>query len=128
MNVSMELIEHKRLSSLSTWHAVCSGRMLIPCVKIGPMKRVHVVFHDGGGGHRNAAVALQTIVSEQKRDWQGELIQFQDLTDRLALLRKITGISIQQQYNNLLQNGWTRRSTSLLSVLQKPIRPLLMPL
>ena len=43
------------------------------------MKRVHVVFHDGGGGHRNAAVALQTIVSEQKRDWQIELIQFQAL-------------------------------------------------
>src|SRR5438445_13107319 len=122
MNVSMELIEHKRLSSLSTWHAVCSGRMLLPCVRIGPMKRVHVVFHDGGGGHRNAAVALQTIVSEQKRDWQIELIQFQDLTDRLDVLRKLTGIRIQQQYNILLQNGWTLGSTGLLRVLQTAIR------
>ena len=96
--------------------------MLIPYVKIGPMKRVHVVFHDGGGGHRNAAVALQTIVSEQKRDWQIELIQFQDLTDRLDVLRKLTGIRIQQQYNILLQNGWTLGSTSLLRVLQATIR------
>src|SRR2546426_4813994 len=113
MNVSMELIEHKRLSSLSTWHAVCSGRMLIPCVRIGPMKRVHVVFHDGGGGHRNAAVALQTIVSEQKRDWQVELIQVQDLTDRLGVLRKLPGMPNQQQDNNFLPNCWTLRRNSL---------------
>ncbi|MGB2899498.1 MAG: glycosyltransferase [Candidatus Acidiferrum sp.] len=86
------------------------------------MKKVHVVFHDGGGGHRNAAVALQTIVSEQKRDWQVELIQFQDLTDRLDVLRRLTGIRIQQQYNILLQNGWTLGSTSLLRVLQTAIR------
>jgi hypothetical protein len=96
--------------------------MPIRCVKIAPMKRVHVVFHDGGGGHRNAAVALQTIVSEQKRDWLVELIQFQDLTDRLDVLRKLTGIRIQQQYNILLQNGWTLGSTSLLRMLQTTIR------
>jgi 1,2-diacylglycerol 3-beta-galactosyltransferase len=86
------------------------------------MKKVHVVFHDGGGGHRNAAVALQTIISEQKRDWQVELIQFQDLTDHLDVLRKLTGIRIQQQYNILLQNGWTLGSTYFLRVLQTTIR------
>jgi UDP-N-acetylglucosamine:LPS N-acetylglucosamine transferase len=86
------------------------------------MKRVHVVFHDGGGGHRNAAVALQTAISEQQRDWQLELVQFQDLTDRLDVLRKLTGIRIQQQYNIMLQNGWTLGSTQLLRVLQATIR------
>jgi len=86
------------------------------------MKKVHVVFHDGGGGHRNAAVALQTVISQQQRDWQVELIQFQDLTDRLDVLRKLTGIRIQQQYNILLQNGWTLGSTYLLRVLQATIR------
>jgi UDP-N-acetylglucosamine:LPS N-acetylglucosamine transferase len=89
---------------------------------ISAMKRVHVVFHDGGGGHRNAAVALQTVISHQQRDWQIELIQFQDLTDRLDVLRKLTGIRIQQQYNILLQNGWTLGSTQLLRVLQTTIR------
>ena len=63
------------------------------------MKKIHVVFHDAGGGHRNAAVALQTVISQQHRDWDLELIQFQDLTDRLDVLRKLTGIRIQQQYN-----------------------------
>ncbi len=89
---------------------------------IGAMKRIHVVFHDGGGGHRNAAVALQTVISQQQRDWQIELIQFQDLTDRLDILRKLTGIRIQQLYNMLLQNGWTLGSTQLLRVLQTTIR------
>src|ERR1700747_2030853 len=86
------------------------------------MKKIHVVFHDGGGGHRNAAVALQTVISEQPRDWQVELVQFQDIADQLDVLRKLTGIRIQQQYNILLQNGWTLGSTYLLRVLQTTIR------
>ena len=85
------------------------------------MKKIHVVFHDGGGGHRNAAVALQTVISQQQRHWQLELVQFQDLTDRLDILRKLTGIRIQQQYNILLQNGWTLGSTYLLRILQVAI-------
>jgi UDP-N-acetylglucosamine:LPS N-acetylglucosamine transferase len=86
------------------------------------MKKILVVFHDGGGGHRNAAVALQMVISQQQRDWQLELVQFQDLTDRLDVLRKLTGIRIQQQYNIMLQNGWTLGSTQLLRVLQATIR------
>jgi 1,2-diacylglycerol 3-beta-galactosyltransferase len=92
------------------------------------MKKIHVVFHDGGGGHRNAAVALQTVISQQQRDWQLELVQFQDLTDRLDILRKLTGIRIQQQYNMMLQNGWTLGSTQLLRVLQATIRVFHRPL
>ncbi len=92
------------------------------------MKKIHVVFHDGGGGHRNAAVALQTVISQQQRGWELELVQFQDLTDRLDVLRKLTGIRIQQQYNIMLQNGWTLGSTQLLRVLQATIRVFHMPL
>jgi UDP-N-acetylglucosamine:LPS N-acetylglucosamine transferase len=92
------------------------------------MKKVHVVFHDGGGGHRNAAVALQSVIAQQHPDWQVELIQFQDLTDRLDVLRKLTGIRIQQQYNIMLQNGWTLGSTYLLRVLQTTIRVFHKPL
>src|ERR1700757_2033407 len=118
----MKLIEHKQLIDLSTWHAVCSSGLATACGTIGTMKRVHVVFHDGGGGHRNAAVALQTVISQQQRHWQLELVQFQNLTDRLDILRKLTGIRIQQQYNILLQNGWTLGSTYLLRILQTAIR------
>jgi hypothetical protein len=92
------------------------------------MKKLHIVFHDAGGGHRNAAVALKAIMDQQRRPWQVELVQFQELTDKLDVLRKLTGIRIQEQYNVLLQNGWTLGSVYLLRVLQATIRLLHGPL
>ena len=92
------------------------------------MKKIHVVFHDGGGGHRNAAVALQAVAAQQQRPWEVELIQFQELTDQLDVLRKLTGIRIQEQYNVLLQNGWTLGSVYLLRLLQTTIRVFHRPL
>jgi spore coat polysaccharide biosynthesis predicted glycosyltransferase SpsG len=86
------------------------------------MKKIQIVFHDAGGGHRNAAVALQAMAKAQNRDWDVELVQFQELTDRLDVLRKVTGIRIQEQYNTLLRNGWTLGSEYLLRVLQWTIR------
>src|SRR6266404_5526389 len=86
------------------------------------MKKIQIVFHDAGGGHRNAAVALQAMAKAQKPDWEVELVQFQELTDRLDVLRKVTGIRIQEQYNTLLRNGWTLGSECLLRVLQLTIR------
>jgi hypothetical protein len=86
------------------------------------MKKIHVVFHDGGGGHRNAAVALETIAGQQERPWQIELVQFQELTDKLDVLRKVTGLRVQEQYNVLLRNGWTLGSVYLLRALQFTIR------
>jgi hypothetical protein len=86
------------------------------------IKKVHVLYHDAGGGHRNAAVALQTIARQQQRPWGVKLVQFQELTDHLDVLRKLTGIRIQEQYNVLLQNGWTLGSVYLLRLLQATIR------
>ena len=86
------------------------------------MKKVHILFHDAGGGHRNAAVALKTVIEQQERPWQVELVQFQELTDRLDVLRRLTGIRIQEQYNKLLQNGWTLGAVYLLRILQFTIR------
>jgi hypothetical protein len=86
------------------------------------MKKVHILFHDAGGGHRNAAVALQTVLAQQHRPWQVDLVQFQELTDKLDVLRRLTGIRIQEQYNVILQNGWTLGATALLRVLQATIR------
>ncbi len=86
------------------------------------MKKIHVVFHDAGGGHRNAAFALQTIAAQQGRLWDVNLVQFQDLTDQLDVLRKLTGIRIQHLYNLMLQNGWTLGSKYVLRILQLTIR------
>src|SRR5437868_12398132 len=86
------------------------------------MKKVLILFHDAGGGHRNAAVALKAVIEQQQRPWHVELVQFQELTDRLDVLRHLTGIRIQEQYNKLLQNGWTLGSVYLLRILQFTIR------
>ena len=85
------------------------------------------MFHDAGGGHRNAAFSLKSIIEQQNRPWQVNLVQFQELTDRLDVLRRVTGIRIQEQYNTLLRNGWTLGATSLLRVLQMIIRILHRP-
>jgi len=84
--------------------------------------RVHLLFHDAGGGHRNAAVALKTVCQRQQRPWDLNLVQFQELTDHLDVLRRLTGIRIEEQYNLLLRNGWTWGSEYLLRVLQLTIR------
>lgn len=85
-------------------------------------KKVHVLFHDAGGGHRNAAMALKAVCEQQYRPWEVSLVQFQELTDRLDVLRRLTGIRIQEQYNVLLRNGWTWGSEYLLRILQLTIR------
>ncbi len=85
------------------------------------MKKIHLLFHDAGGGHRNAAVALQTVIAQQKRPCNVELVQFQQLTDKLDVLRKLTGIPIEEQYNSLLRHGWTLGAKQLLRVLQATI-------
>src|SRR5271154_2711941 len=87
-----------------------------------PTKKILILFHDAGGGHRNAAIALQGMIAQQGRPWQVELVQFQDLTDHLDVLRKLTGVRIQEQYNIILQKGWTLGATQLLRVLQFTIR------
>src|ERR1700688_618748 len=87
-----------------------------------PMKKIQVLFHDAGGGHRNAAVAIQTVISQQDRGWQVELVQFQELSDQLDVLRTLTGIRMQEQYITLLRNGWTLGATQWLRVLQATIR------
>lgn len=85
-------------------------------------RKIHVLFHDAGGGHRNAAVALKAVCEWQSRPWEVNLVQFQELTDHLDVLRRLTGIRIQEQYNILLRNGWTWGSVYLLRILQLTIR------
>ena len=54
------------------------------------------------------AVAIATPLSpcrpsiaQQQRPWNMNLVQFQDLTNQLDVLRRLTGIQIQEQYNVL---------------------------
>jgi hypothetical protein len=82
------------------------------------VKRLEFGFFDAGGGHRAAATALKMAIEGQKRPWDVELANLQEILDPLDILKKLTRIRIQDLYNTMLRNGWTLGSPQLLKVLQ----------
>jgi len=85
-------------------------------------RKLTIVFFDAGGGHRSAAEALKAVLESQPRQWQVELLNLQDLLDCLDVLKKLTGLRIQDGYNLILRKGWTRLTPQLLPVLQSVVR------
>jgi UDP-N-acetylglucosamine:LPS N-acetylglucosamine transferase len=85
-------------------------------------RRIHLVFFDAGGGHRNAATALQVQIERQGLLLEVSLVNLQEVLDPLDILRKLTGIRIQDMYNKMLRNGWTLGSPQLMRVLQLVVR------
>jgi len=85
-------------------------------------RRISLVFFDAGGGHRNAATALQVEIGRQGLPFEVSLINLQEILDPLDILRKLTGIRIQDLYNKMLRHGWTLGSPQLMRVLQRVVR------
>jgi len=85
-------------------------------------RRIHLVFFDAGGGHRNAATALQVQIERQGLPLDVSLVNLQEVLDPLDIVRKLTGIRIQDLYNKMLRNGWTLGSPQLMRVLQLVVR------
>lgn len=85
-------------------------------------RKITIVFFDAGGGHRSAAEALKTVLETQRLPWQVELLNLQELLDRLDVLKKLTGLRIQDGYNLILRKGWTRLTPQLLPILQSIVR------
>ncbi len=86
------------------------------------MRKLTIVFHHAGGGHRSAAEALKATLSSQEHPWDVNLLDIQELLDPLDLIRRATGLRIQDTYNLILRKGWTRFTPQLLLVLQGTIR------
>src|SRR6202795_552564 len=84
--------------------------------------RISLVFFDAGGGHRNASTALQVEMERQGLPFEVSLVNLQEILDPLDILRKLTGIRIQDMYNKMLRNGWTLGSPQLMRVLQLVVR------
>src|ERR1700675_1502085 len=84
--------------------------------------RISLVFFDAGGGHRNAATALKVEMERQGLAFEVALVNLQEVLDPLDILRKLTGLRIQDMYNTMLRNGWTLGSPQLMRVLQLVIR------
>src|SRR5579872_6310609 len=85
-------------------------------------RRIHLIFFDAGGGHRNAATALQVQIERQGLPLDVDLVNLQEVLDPLDVLRKLTGIRIQEMYNRMLRNGWTLGSPQLMRVLRLVVR------
>jgi hypothetical protein len=86
------------------------------------MEPIEFCFFDAGGGHRAAATALEMSIRSQGFSWDVRLANIQILLDELDILKRYTGIRIEDCYNNMLRTGWTLGSPQLMRVLQATIR------
>ena len=87
------------------------------------MINVDLVFFDAGGGHRAAAEALRLVMEEQG-GWKIRLVNLQELMDPIDLVRKLTGLRMQDLYNLMLKKGWTLGTPQTVRVMQLFIRML----
>lgn len=85
-------------------------------------RRIHLIFFDAGGGHRNAATALQLQIERMGLPLDVDLVNLQEVLDPLDVLRRLAGIRIEDMYNKMLRNGWTLGSPQLMRVLQAVVR------
>jgi hypothetical protein len=86
------------------------------------LRKLTVVFHHAGGGHQSAADALKATLAGQEHPWDVSLLDIQELLDPLDVVRRATGLRIQDTYNLILRKGWTRFTPQLLGVLKGTIR------
>src|SRR5215467_5842354 len=86
------------------------------------MRTLTIVFFDAGGGHRNAAEALKASLEMQERPWEVRLLNLQEVLDSIDVIRRATGIRIQDGYNLILRKGWTRSTPQLLVLLRALVR------
>lgn len=86
------------------------------------MRKLTIVFHHAGGGHRSTADALKATLEVQNRPWEVSLLNIQELLAPLDVLHRVTGLHIEDTYNLILRKGWTRFTPQLLKVLLRTIR------
>ena len=83
---------------------------------------VDFVYFEAGGGHRSAALALQSVIQAEGYRWNVRLVNLQEVLDPLDIFRKITRVRLQDLYNLMLAKGWTLGSAYSLPMMQRIIR------
>jgi len=84
--------------------------------------KVDFIYFDAGGGHRAAATALKAVIDEQKRPWDIRMVNLQEILGPLDVFRKVTGLELQEIYNQMLARGWTLGSAQGLKFMHGVIR------
>jgi len=84
--------------------------------------KLDFVYFEAGGGHRSAAMALQSVIATGGYHWDVQLVNLQEVLDELDIFRKVTGVRLQDIYNLVLAKGWTLGSSYLLPLMHGVIR------
>ncbi len=83
-----------------------------------------LIYFDAGGGHRASATALISAARQQHRSWHINLINLRELLDPADMIRRLTGVRIEDFYNSQLKHGLTIGTGPLLRITQMLIRQL----
>src|SRR6202167_6578253 len=86
------------------------------------MKTIDLVYFNAGGGHRSAAVSLDSVIREWGLPWAVRLVNLFEVLDPRDVFGKTTGMKPEQYYNARLARGWTLGLGQELKVLQALIR------
>ncbi len=85
-------------------------------------KRLDFIFFDAGGGHRSAANALKSVIELEQRPWEVRLVNLQEVLEPLDIFHKLTGVRMQDVYNQLLKRGWTLGAAQMTMLMHALIR------
>src|SRR5512144_2240171 len=77
---------------------------------------------DAGGGHRAAARALAAAATETEAPFDLRVESFQRLLLPLDVLRRATGLSLEDAYNAILRRRWNAVMVPLLRLMHAAIR------
>jgi 1,2-diacylglycerol 3-beta-galactosyltransferase len=77
---------------------------------------------DAGGGHRAAARALAAAVEERQPPFELRVESFQQVLLPLDVLRRATGLSLEDAYNLILRQHWNAFMVPLLRLMHAGIR------
>ena len=87
-----------------------------------PERQVLLFTIDAGGGHRSATRALVAATEEIGTDWAFQVESFQQVLLPLDLLKRLTGVSLEDAYNLILRRHWNVLMVPLLRVMHAVIR------
>ncbi len=87
-----------------------------------PDARLDLIYFDAGGGHRASATALISAARQQHRSWNINLINLRDLLEPADVIRRLTGVRVENFYNSQLKYGLTIGTGPLLRITQMLIR------
>jgi hypothetical protein len=81
-----------------------------------------LVYFNAGGGHRAAALALETMLRRQYPRWNVLAVDLFQVIDSEQRFRRLTGFAPEAYYNKRLATGFTIGLSQELKILQAMIR------